>query len=60
MEQLTKLEKRYLSKFTCAWCDHRMDKDGCSAIQDRCSPNQQYNRRQRALAQYKPRKRKAS
>ena len=53
---LTKLQKRYLSRFTCAWCDHRMDHDGCGAIYDRCSPEIRATRLADCLKAYRPRK----
>lgn len=57
MKPLTKLEKRFLSRRECAWCEHRLDWPGCSAIYEKCSPTQQAARRSRALKTYRPRKR---
>lgn len=56
MKPLTKLQKRFLSRRQCAWCEHRLDWPGCSAIYEKCSEKQQEKRRRRALTTYKPRK----
>jgi hypothetical protein len=55
MSALTKLQKRFLSRRICAWCDHRLDWPGCSAIYSKCSPAEQEKRRRAALKTYKPR-----
>jgi hypothetical protein len=59
---LTKLEKRYLSRFTCGWCDQRLDREICGSVCNgwsRCSAEQRDYRRKFALLKYKPKPRKA-
>jgi hypothetical protein len=52
---LTKLQKRYLSRRICGFCDMRLDQDGCGALWGGCSPDEQERRRQNCLSHYKPR-----
>lgn len=52
---MTKNEKRFLSRHVCAWCQHRLDVDGCSALYEKCTPEQQAKRREKCLEAYKPR-----
>jgi hypothetical protein len=55
---LTRNEKRYLAKFTCSWCDHRLDQEGCSAVYGQCDEQTKEQRRVNCLANYKPRTKK--
>lgn len=54
--KLTKNEKRFLSRLVCVWCEHRLDRDGCGAIWEKCSQESRDSRREQALKTYKPRK----
>lgn len=54
---LSKGEKRYLSNFTCAWCDHPMHHTGCSAVYGLCDDQTRVARARKCLEGYKPRKR---
>ena len=53
---LSKGEKRYLSRFGCAWCDHPLHYLGCSAVYGPCDEQTKIDRRKRCLEGYKPRK----
>lgn len=55
IEKLTPGQRRYLSKFACMWCDHSLDKPGCSAIYEKCSEQTRAKRREDCLKEYKPR-----
>jgi len=54
--KLTKGQKRRLERFECAWCNHRLDQLGCSAIYDKCPVETRITRMNKALEGYKPRK----
>jgi len=56
LKSLSKNEKRFLSNFVCAWCGHRLDRVGCSAIYGPCDNQTRINRRTKALNGYRPRK----
>jgi len=43
--RVVRLEKRKLSRFQCAWCDQRLDRDTCGAIYEQCSPEVRNRRR---------------
>jgi len=59
LNSLTKNELKYLSRFQCAWCDHRLDRDGCSAMFGNvCSDETKINRAKECLKGYKPRKKR--
>jgi hypothetical protein len=51
----TKLEKRYLSRRVCAWCEMPLDREGCAAIYDECPPEVRLRRRLDCLSHYRPR-----
>ena len=55
LKTLTKNEKRYLSKFECAWCDQPLNRVGCSAVYSHCSDQTRIDRRKKCLKKYKPR-----
>lgn len=61
LKSLSKNERRFLSKFECAWCDFPLDKDGCSAVvgsgglSRECSDETRINRAKKCLESYKPR-----
>ena len=54
-ERLTRGQRRRLQRYECAWCDQRLDRDSCSAIGEKCSPELRQKRRDECLAEYKPR-----
>jgi hypothetical protein len=54
---MTRAEKRFLSRRICAWCDQPLDKDWCSAIWEKCSPEIRAKRREDCLRTRKPTKR---
>jgi len=58
LDSLNKNEKRFLSKYKCAWCDHPLEKDGCSDYNTPCSDETRITRFKKCMALYKPRKRK--
>jgi hypothetical protein len=50
---MTPSEKRYLKRFTCGWCDQRLDRverDGCAAMWEKCSQEVRQKRRENCLA----------
>lgn len=51
-ESLTKGQKRFLSKYECMWCDHPLDRLGCSAIFQHCSENKRIERRIASLLNF--------
>ena len=51
---LTKLEKLFLSRRECAWCNQRLDRNSCAAIEEPCEDSDIINRRKRCLKTYKP------
>lgn len=53
--QPTKNERRYLSRFECAWCDQPLDRDTCGAIGEKCSESTRRDKRERCLLEYRPR-----
>jgi len=56
MENMTKNEKRYLSKRECGWCGQTLDRDGCGGIYGpACSSDELKKRRDDCLKNYKPR-----
>jgi hypothetical protein len=55
MGDLTKGERRHLSRYVCGWCDQRGDRDTCGAIYEKCSDAARNQRRAECLAEYKPR-----
>lgn len=58
MDDLTKNQRRFLSRRVCALCDMPLDRDGCGAIFQQCSEQVRKDRRERCLATYKPRTRR--
>lgn len=52
---LTRLQRLYLSRRVCGWCDMPLHRDSCGAIYERCSTGTRAKRRARCLAQYKQR-----
>ena len=55
IRSLSKKERRYLSKRTCALCGMPLDRPGCSAIWDPCTEKDRRKRRAACLEEYKPR-----
>jgi len=58
LDGLTKKQKEYLSRFSCAWCDQPLNKLGCGAIFDGCSCEERVQKRSNCLKNYKERKHK--
>ena len=56
LQALSKNARRRLARFACAWCDHQLDKPGCSAIYGSCSHDKRISRAKDCLENYKPRK----
>jgi hypothetical protein len=56
---LTRLEKRYLSRYLCFLCEARLDRDDCYATGWRCPEKVMIKRRADCLKNYKPRSRPA-
>ena len=58
LNSLTKGEKRFLSKYGCAWCDHSLHRDGCGdTYSGDCGDANRIKRAKECLKGYKPRKR---
>ena len=53
----TRLQKRYLSRFVCWFCEARLDRDLCLGFGERCSTEIIEQRRANCLKHYRPRKR---
>ena len=53
---LSKLERRFLSRRACAWCDAPLDSDECLAFGYECSAEARERRRRKCLEGYKPRR----
>jgi len=51
----TRNERRYLSRFVCAWCEQKLSSDDCSAVYERCTEAKRDKRRRACLKLYKPR-----
>ncbi len=56
---LTRPQRRWLSTFSCAWCDMPAHRPGCGAIYNsgRCTEETRSQKRAQALKTYAPRKR---
>ena len=57
LKELTKNEKRFLSKRLCAWCEMPLNRIECGALFGECSDETRVTRRNNCLKTYKPRKR---
>jgi len=57
MRELSKGERRFLANYECGFCEHPMHRDGCGAIWEKCSADDQERRRASCLKHYKPRPR---
>jgi hypothetical protein len=56
MADLTKGERRRLSRYACGWCDQPLDRDTCGSIYGpQCSEETRSKRRDDCLSEYKPR-----
>jgi len=55
MADLTKNQRRYLSRFSCSWCEMPLHHKSCGAIGQQCSEEVRAKRREQCLAGYKPR-----
>lgn len=55
MIALTKNEKQYLARRSCAWCEMPLDRNECGAIYEQCSIETRQKRRTDCLSHYKPR-----
>ena len=55
MRDLTKKEKRFLSRRICGWCEQSLDRDWCAAIWEKCSEETRAKRVEDCLQTYKPR-----
>jgi len=56
LSKLTKLQRKYLSSRCCGLCDKPLDETGCGGIYEACPEQVRIDRRERCLAEYKPRK----
>lgn len=55
VRDLSKGERRFLAKYECLFCEHPLDRDGCSAIWEKCPADVRVQRRESCLKHYKPR-----
>ncbi len=55
LESLTKKERRYLSKYHCAWCETTLNKTDCYETIEPCSEATKIKRMKKCLRSYKPR-----
>jgi len=55
LSTLNKLEKLFLSRRTCDFCDEALDRNSCGAIGDSCKDSDIISRRKRCLETYEPR-----
>jgi hypothetical protein len=55
---LTRDQRRWLSRRMCEWCGATLHLDWCGAIYERCSSEDRQLRLERCLAEYKPRNKK--
>lgn len=51
---LTKVQKRRLMRYECAWCGQRLDRPYCGAIYERCDAATRQKRREDCLAEGSP------
>ena len=56
LKAMPRKDKRYLSNRMCAWCCMPLNLAGCGAIYEPCSEETRIKRRQKCLAERKPRK----
>lgn len=57
LKSLSRNEKQFLARRTCAWCGMPLSHAGCAAIYKACSESTRINRRKKCLQTYEPRAR---
>ncbi len=55
LKSLTKNQRRYLSRRSCAWCETPLSRADCGAIYDGCTDKNRIARANRCLKGFKPR-----